>query len=129
MSAVILLIMNDNHFKYSHPGLVTGKLSDFAGLFFTPLFLVALVGLVMNYLIRPIGPRFWISATKIVVAILVTDTVFVMVKLNEAANTFYNFSMTVIGFPSNLRLDATDLVALTINFGTYFFARQFFTSH
>ena len=128
MSAVIILILNDNHFKYTHPGIVTGKLSDFAGLFFTPLFLVALVGLVMNYMIRPNGPRYWISATKMIVAIVVTNSIFVLVKVYEPANTFYNFSMGAIGYPSNLRMDVTDLVALTISFATYLFSRQFFTA-
>jgi hypothetical protein len=35
---LLLLITNDFYFKYAFPGLITGKLSDFAGLFIFPYF-------------------------------------------------------------------------------------------
>ena len=37
--AVAVLVSNDHVLKQHFPGLITGKLSDFAGLFFFPLFL------------------------------------------------------------------------------------------
>jgi hypothetical protein len=37
-----LLLLNDHVLKFTKPGILTGKLSDFAGLFFFP-FLVALI--------------------------------------------------------------------------------------
>jgi hypothetical protein len=43
--AVAVLIVNDHVLKHRFPGLVTGKLSDFAGLFFFPLLLVDAIGL------------------------------------------------------------------------------------
>ena len=36
--------MNDHVLKHACPGVVTGKLSDFAGLFFFPLFLADVLG-------------------------------------------------------------------------------------
>jgi len=38
MSALLLLLLNDHLFKYSWPNFITGKLSDFSGLYLFPLF-------------------------------------------------------------------------------------------
>ena len=40
--SVALLVVNDHVLKWSYPGLVTGKLSDLAGMIFFPLLLQAL---------------------------------------------------------------------------------------
>jgi hypothetical protein len=37
--SVFLLILNDRVFKYSFPGIVTGKISDFSGIFLIVLVL------------------------------------------------------------------------------------------
>ena len=37
--ALVVLVLNDHVFKQAWPGLVTGKLSDFAGLVVAPLLL------------------------------------------------------------------------------------------
>jgi hypothetical protein len=42
IAALILLLLNDHFFKSFSPNLITGKLSDFAGLFIFPLFWTAL---------------------------------------------------------------------------------------
>jgi len=39
--AIAVLLLNDHYLKHAHPGWVTGKLSDFSGLVFFPLFLIA----------------------------------------------------------------------------------------
>lgn len=36
---LLILLLNDHIFKYSHPCYLTGKLSDFAGLFIFPIFI------------------------------------------------------------------------------------------
>jgi hypothetical protein len=41
--ALIILVLNDNWWKYSYPGWLTGKLSDFAGVFVFTLFLFVLI--------------------------------------------------------------------------------------
>ncbi len=43
--AIATLVVNDHFLKHRVPGLLTGKLSDFAGLAFFPLFLQALAEL------------------------------------------------------------------------------------
>ena len=40
--AVLSLFLNDHVFKYAWPGVVTGKLSDVAGMIFFPLLLQTL---------------------------------------------------------------------------------------
>lgn len=42
LAAVGVLLLNDHYLKVAAPGVVTGKLSDFAGLFALPLFLTAM---------------------------------------------------------------------------------------
>lgn len=37
LASLLLLVANDNWLKYSHPGGVTGKASDFAGLVLLPM--------------------------------------------------------------------------------------------
>ena len=41
--ALVLLFLNDTLFKYSWPNFITGKLSDFAGLYLFPLFVTIFV--------------------------------------------------------------------------------------
>ena len=45
LGAVALLLLNDHVLKQAFPSILTGKLSDFAGLFFFPFLLAVLVGL------------------------------------------------------------------------------------
>src|SRR3972149_6580371 len=45
LGAVALLLLNDHFLKQAYPSILTGKLSDFAGLFFFPFLLGVLVGL------------------------------------------------------------------------------------
>lgn len=41
LAAIVLLVLNDHVLKAAMPGVVTGKLSDLAGMVFFPLFLAA----------------------------------------------------------------------------------------
>ncbi len=47
LGAIAVLLLNDHVFKAVAPGLVTGKLSDIAGLVFFPLLLVAVAELAL----------------------------------------------------------------------------------
>lgn len=44
--ALGIVIFNDRYLKVHHPGVVSGKLSDFAGLIYFPLFLASLIEVV-----------------------------------------------------------------------------------
>lgn len=101
--ALVLLIVNDHFLKGRGYGLVTGKLSDVAGLVFFPLLLVSLWELA-----RSVGRRSWHFTTRVLVcAIAVAAVGFAAVKLHPGVAHAYS---SVIGL--RVRADATDLVAL-----------------
>jgi hypothetical protein len=54
--AIVVLLMNDHVLKDQHPGTLTGKLSDLAGLFFFPVLLVSAAEVIASLGRR--GPRF-----------------------------------------------------------------------
>ncbi len=43
--AILVTALNDHVFKAAFPGFVTGKISDFSGLFFFPFLITALIGI------------------------------------------------------------------------------------
>jgi hypothetical protein len=110
--AVAGLALNDHYLKYAYPGAVTGKLSDFCGLFFFPLFLCALAVLA--------GARF--SRGLVTGAAAVTDLAFIAVKLWPPAGAVYVGALGALGFPSVLVQDPSDLIALAVNIPLWFYA-------
>ena len=71
LAAIALLVVNDHVLKQLAPGLVTGKLSDFAGLAFFPLLLAAAA--------EHAGVRR--GTQTIVIAVIATGLAFAAVKL------------------------------------------------
>ena len=82
MAAVALLLLNDHVLKATSPGLLTGKLSDFAGLAFFPLVLVSAWELATAAAGRWRGP----STGPLAVATLATAAVFISAKASAPAN-------------------------------------------
>ena len=82
LAAIVLLIVNDHVLKQAFPGALTGKLSDFAGLVFFPLFLQALweVG---NW---AVGRRTIADRRVLVAVVVATGLFFASIKLVPAAN-------------------------------------------
>ena len=95
---LLLLLLNDFYLKATFHNILTGKLSDFCGLFIFPIFWSA------------IFPRHKVSV------FIITGVVFVYWKseyatgLIELINTFTNIHRTV---------DPTDLIALPVLFGAW----------
>ncbi len=118
--ALALLIVNDHLLKAAYPGLVTGKLSDFAGLVFFPLLLAAAC--------EQLGVRRGMQT--IVVAVIATGIVFAAIKLSPGAGDLYRHAVAALQWPfraahallagdamprlgrAHLAADPTDLVAL-----------------
>lgn len=123
--AVFVLFINDHYLKQTFPGFITGKISDFAGVFFLPLYLCALVGLIVTYGIRSCSQPFRLTKSRLLLAIAFTDFIFISVKIWPTANSFYLTTMSHIGLPSRLVMDPWDLSALIMNMATYVFARRF----
>jgi hypothetical protein len=122
--AVLLMAANDSYLKVHYHNWLTGKLSDWAGVFFLPLFLVAATGVILNFGIRR-KPFFWISPHALLIAILVTDIIFIAIKLFPPVTVIYLELMARLGFPSRLTRDPTDLSALAFNFMTFRHGRRF----
>lgn len=118
--AVAILVANDHLLKAAVPGVITGKLSDFAGLIFFPLLLVAAAELV--------GPRSALEQRRsslLAVAIAATAIAFVAVKAfpagADALKDLLGFAQWLVGAgwltgsvpePAAVVADLSDLVAL-----------------
>ena len=75
LGAIAVLIVNDWYVKQHWPGVVSGKLSDVAGLIFFPLLLVALAELVAMVLGRPWrAPRGTFVAVAVLVGVVFAAT-------------------------------------------------------
>lgn len=119
---VVLTGLNDHYFKYQYPGLITGKLSDFMGLFYFPLFLSAL----MVLFIRVFHKDFIFNRTLLLSTIIFTDVIFCLIKLNTTARELFVNWFSDHVFKVSVTGDPTDLTALTSSVACYYFANQFF---
>jgi hypothetical protein len=109
LASIGLLLLNDQFLKAAAPSWLTGKLSDFAGLFFFPFLLAALIGglaaLVHPLPARVVGP----------LAIVVTAAWFSAVKTVPLANSWTaGAAALLLGAPPQIVMDPTDLAALVM---------------
>ncbi|MEU5260985.1 hypothetical protein [Amycolatopsis sp. NPDC021455] len=100
VGATVVLLLNDHVLKQAWPGLVTGKLSDVAGLVVAPPVLGLLFGL---FLADRIGA---------VAAVLTTGAGFALVKLTAGGAGVASAAWSVVNGPSVVLADPADLVAL-----------------
>jgi hypothetical protein len=96
--ALALLALNDHVLKQAAPGVVTGKLSDVAGLVLAPALLA--VGLALLRVPRP--PQ---------VSLVATAVGFTLAKTTEWGVDAANAAWSVV-WPTHILRDPTDLVAL-----------------
>lgn len=109
LAAVAVLAFNDHLLKGSGvaPGWLTGKLSDFAGLFFFPLFLTAAASLLLRL-------RRERDGALVAACALATALAFAAVKTLPAADGAYEAlfgALRGVARVDNVR-DPTDLLAL-----------------
>lgn len=109
LGALLLMALNDHFLKGSGllPGVITGKLSDFAGLMVAPLLLAVLV--------RVRGRSAWAAAHVAV------GVVFAGIQLSVPFADGWSSLMGLVGFPWTITCDPTDLVALPVLFASYSF--------
>lgn len=106
LGSLAVLLLNDHWLKQAAPSALTGKLSDFAGLFFFPFLLSAMLGLVLNR---------WRVAERRIAALsfAVTLVWFTAMKTLPAANlATARLSGLITGGIGQIVLDPSDLVAL-----------------
>jgi hypothetical protein len=120
IGAIALLVINDHVLKAAYPGVVTGKLSDVAGMIFFPLLLAAAC--------EQLGLRR--AMTTIVAAACATAVVFTAIKLSTTGGDAYRLAFALLQWPfraartllhggslpavgrARLTSDPTDLVTL-----------------
>jgi hypothetical protein len=112
--AVAVLVVNDWVLKPRlGPGVLTGKLSDLAGLVFAPVALSAAIGLVLHLaagLDARVDPS--LSRRRLVLCTAVTGAVFAAVKLDPGAARILAELVSLLGRPAAIYLDRTDLLCL-----------------
>jgi hypothetical protein len=89
--AVIVLFVNDHFLKKAWPGLVTGKLSDIAGMIFFPLLLTH----VICWLVRDAR-----RDRVLLFACLLTAIVFTLTKTTTFANEAYRVTWGAMQWPA-----------------------------
>jgi hypothetical protein len=104
--SIVLLLLNDHVFKLLYPSWATGKLSDFAGLFFFPFVMAAALGL------GTVRPHYSVRRTGWV-AFGLTGILFALIKTTPWGNGFTQDVVSMLlGFRVQIILDPTDLIAL-----------------
>ncbi len=133
--AMALLGVNDHILKGSGwlPGWMTGKISDFAGLFFFPLFVTAALDTLLYVAFRVSGgrtPRYSLRMWKLYGAVAFTAILFVPLKLSDSWGTLYIQAMHVLdvfdwfgGF--QVTKDPTDIIAVLMFPLVILFGRRF----
>ena len=108
LAAVAVMVINDHWLKPLLHDPITGKLSDLAGCFFLPLYLSALLGLVVR----------WSRERRLMVGAVATAVFFAAIKLSAgAADVVSVASAHALGWIGvsawfHLTADPTDLIAL-----------------
>ena len=114
LAAVAVLVINDWVLKPRYgPSVITGKLSDVAGLVFAPVVLSAALGLALFIVAKlgaPVHPR--LTERRLVACIVATGAGFAAVKLSATAASWFVALVSALGRPAEVSLDRTDLLCL-----------------
>jgi len=122
LAAIGLLLLNDHVLKRAYPSALTGKLSDFAGLFFFPYLIVAVLSMA-GMALRPLSTGRSRTAGLIqpalsslgAVAIAGSALTFSLIKLYPGIGGWVsNLGRNVLGLPIQIVSDPTDLLALIV---------------
>jgi hypothetical protein len=116
--SIALLLINDHILKGIYPSWVTGKLSDFAGLFFFPF----IVGAVFSLLLS----RFNIPTKRIgQISFGFVGIWFITLKIFPWVNLMTtSLASKLVGYPTRFIMDPTDLVALSAMIPAWMIWRQ-----
>jgi hypothetical protein len=104
LAAIAILVLNDHFLKYAVPSWLTGKLSDFAGLYFAPYVCLAAVFAVLSR-----GRGFWTGRPIAMATYCTIALLFTILKTSaDASHEVFVVSGQRISFVT----DPTDLLAL-----------------
>jgi hypothetical protein len=119
--ALALLLFNDHFLKYAWPSWLTGKLSDFAGLYFAPFFFLTITFFAL-WLIESASHRdseqSWLARHANLIAIIwfiMIGGLFTALKISPASSQIVlNLMESFTGLPQAATVDPTDLLALAV---------------
>ncbi len=134
IAAMAILGINDHILKGSGylPGIITGKLSDFAGLFFFPLFLTALLNTFMFAgfrLRRGVQWNYSLTRGKILGALFLTTLIFAPLQVSSTWGKWYIRILETVDFLDLFQgfavtMDPWDLSALFVLPFVYWFGKR-----
>ncbi len=122
LSAVLAMALNDHWLKYRFANAIMGKLSDFCGIFYLPIFLLAIL-MVIDELFSL--KRFRVNPSSVTAAIAFTDFLLILVKLSAPSARLIEDFFNQYLFRIQLVQDPTDLFALVVNPLTYLYLRNY----
>jgi hypothetical protein len=94
----VTLVVNDHYLKHHHPGLLSGKLSDFAAVLLLPLVLVAFTDLFFQGLARRLpSPR--VRNGYLVGAVVLAMLVLALPEVSPLAESAYRHGFGVLQWP------------------------------
>ncbi len=109
LAALGLLLLNDHWLRRTWPSPLTGKLGDFAWLFYAPIVAAALLELAWPR--RMARQRAWAGA----LGFALVSSIFALAKTVPACHAAVVVAASALfGFPVGWRCDPTDLVALLV---------------
>jgi hypothetical protein len=92
LAAIALFVINDHVFKLAHPGWLTGKLSDVAGLIFFPVLIAAVADLAIPVARRHVG-------ATVLLAVAVTGLTYVAMLAVPAGGDGYRWFIGIVQWP------------------------------
>jgi hypothetical protein len=116
--SIALLLVNDHILKVLYPSWITGKLSDFAGLFFFPFIVAAGLGFLLS--------KYKVPSIRVgQIAFGLVGIWFILLKTLPAMN-FLTTDLTslLLGIPTKFVMDPSDLAALFAMFPAWIIWRQ-----
>ena len=123
--AIAILAVNDGWLKHSIPSFITGKASDFAGLFFAPILAIAIVEVAA----ATAGYRLVAERIRVTVHIAI-GAVFSVAQLTSWGARLYLFGFQLMSFSPgwgskiSLTQDPTDLVATSSLAASYLWSQS-----
>ncbi|MGZ3745250.1 MAG: hypothetical protein ACXVB1_05170 [Pseudobdellovibrionaceae bacterium] len=120
-----LMFANDHWLKYIYPGWVTGKLSDFTGVFYFPIFIMAMICFALQISRKENSAQRILTKKNLWLAILFTDFLLVLVKLCGPAARWIEMIFATSLFKIQLVQDPTDLIAMSMNILTYLYMKNY----
>jgi hypothetical protein len=136
IASLLLLVFNDHYLKAAWPSALSGKLSDFAGVFLAPVVAFSAFELVLaRFWTRPLSPRRTNAVAALLASVIAVG--FALPEVWEPAERAYRYGLAALQLPFRAVIssvvsgawpefrpvmataDVTDLLALPMAFVAY----------